>query len=319
MNLKRGYQAPFFLSIPYGNARMRITEFLKSFQTHRPFVVVLGHPVGHSLSPQIHNLAARHHNLNVIYHAVDCHPDDWGYIPDLLAHSHFRGGNVTIPLKKKIIDNLDAIDESALEIGAVNTIVPEPGGSSGTRRLLKGYNTDAFGFMKPLEGISDIKNVTVLGSGGAFNAVRYVLNRIGAEKIFLIRRTLRNGKESGKRDYGIPVETLTYADIEKAVTASDLIVNTTPVGMYPDTDGNPLPEAVHEHLKGKICYDIIYNPLVTNFLKVAKENGAKTIGGLDMFVHQAARAFELWFSLPMPVDKVRKLVVDTIHSGKQSE
>lgn len=295
---------------------MIISDFLRSSHPDRPFVAVLGHPVGHSLSPGIHNLALRHHQLDITYYAVDCPPEERHYIPRLLKRDQFRGANITIPLKEQISQYLDEVENSALEIGAVNTVVPVSGPEERNSRKLKGYNTDVYGFLKPLEDVTGIETATILGSGGASRAVRYALSRSGVHTLFLISRTLKPEKSTVKQgSRNNPVQhVLGYDEIEKAVKVSDLIVNTTPVGMYPDSDRSPLPESVLDLLNGKLCYDIVYNPLNTMMLKQAKEHGARIIGGLEMFVYQASAAFDLWFSRPMPVEEVRKLVMENIHS-----
>lgn len=293
---------------------MLISEFLNSSCPDQPFVVVLGHPVAHSRSPLIHNAALRSLGISATYYAVDC-PDDQQYlIPVLLAEPQCRGANVTIPLKHEIIRFMDDLAESAREIGAVNTVVPVHGNSSDgpekpdNSHQLIGHNTDAFGFIKPLEGVRGITTATVLGSGGASRAIRYALAKTGVKKIFLISRSAK-GNPSDE-----PVEWLTYDNLEYAVSNSDLIVNATPVGMHPDTNDSPFPESHYPLLHDKICYDIIYNPVYTKFITTAKQHGAKTIGGLDMFVYQASRSFELWFDQPMPVAMIRKFLQDHINT-----
>lgn len=294
--------------------RMLISEFLNSSCPDQPFVVVLGHPVAHSRSPLIHNAALRSLGISATYHAVDCPVDQRHLIPELLAEPQCRGANITIPLKHDIIRFLDDLAESAREIGAVNTIVPVHGNSSdgteisGKPHRLIGHNTDAFGFIKPLEGVRGIAIVTVLGSGGASRAIRYALAKTGVKKIFLISRSAK-GNQTDE-----PVEWMTYDNLEYAVRHSDLIVNATPAGMHPYTNDSPFPESLYPLLDDKICYDIIYNPMYTKFLSNAKQHGAKTIGGLDMFVYQASRSFELWFDQPMPVTRIRKLLQDHINT-----
>lgn len=319
---------------------MNLSDFLRSEQFHKPFVAVLGHPVGHSLSPMIHNASLEEHQIEATYHAIDCPEHQWVHVTKLLASPSCLGANITLPLKQKIMDYLDKNEESAREIGAVNTVVPEYGGEGvitgnaetgdrhssrqGSRRVLSGYNTDAFGFIKPLEQRRGITCATVLGSGGASRAVNYALSVHGIETIYLVSRRVGDSKTNDSADPGLNSRTLkkthikpvSYSDLLEAVKQSQLIVNTTPLGMYPQVAHTPFPEEALPFLDGKICYDIIYNPLETKFMADAKKHGAEIISGLDMFIYQAAKAFELWFSKPMPVERVRKLILDHVTQSK---
>ncbi len=287
---------------------MLISEFIASDYKDQHFVVVIGHPVSHSRSPEIHNVALSYHNLDVRYYALECPESELHLIPELFKLNWFCGANVTIPLKKKIIEFLDDSDESARDIGAVNTVVSDPQ----TGQLL-GYNTDAYGFMVPLREVHDIRTVTILGTGGASRAICHALLKHGVEKLFLVSRRQNNQV----LDFEQPgrLTRITYDDLEHAIVHSDLIVNCTPVGMHPETEQSPIPDTLMPLLKGKYCYDIIYNPPETTLLQKAKANKALTIGGLDMFIHQAARSFELWFGKPMPIDLVRNVLLEMINKS----
>lgn len=285
---------------------MILSDFLSSPQSKKPFAAVLGHPVRHSWSPDIHNSALSYHRLDVLYHALDCPPDEWVLIPELLALPAFRGANVTIPLKEKIIDYLDETDHAAREIGAVNTIVPDR-----SNQIFIGHNTDAHGFLQPLKEETGLQSAVILGSGGASRAIRYALSRFGVQKIHIASRSYK------KRDKLAfePQEThfIAYDELEGALLQSDLLVNTTPVGMHPDHDSSPLAAEVLPCVNGKICYDIIYNPPETRLLKDARKHGARSIGGTEMFLHQAALSFQLWFGAKMPVELVRKVLLNMMH------
>lgn len=299
---------------------MTLSEFLRSTYWSRPFSAVLGHPVAHSLSPKIHNAALEKWELDVIYYAIDCPEQEYSLIPELLASPYCHGVNVTIPLKREIMQYLDELDESARAIGAVNTIVPKQvtlssGTLQETTRTLLGYNTDAYGFIKPLETYKNLHTATVLGSGGASKAVRYALKQLGVKCIYMVSRSGTIREESPQEDpltNATNITWISYSDLHDAVTDSQLLVNTTPVGMYPNTNSSPVSDTIYPLLRGKICYDIIYNPLETMFLSQAKQHGAETVDGLNMFIYQASRAFELWFHKPMPVDLVRGLVLEHI-------
>ncbi len=284
---------------------MLLSEFLDSELAARPFVCVLGYPVSHSRSPAIHNAALAYHGIPVEYHAVACPPTELHFIPGLCALPGFRGANVTIPLKEKIVPLLDALEDTARQIGAVNTIV-----AHGPERHLTGYNTDVYGFMKPLEPFGDIGSATILGTGGAAKAAVAGLAEHGCKNIYLVSRTYRMHEMTSL--YPDVVRSITYDDLEQALHASDLLVNTTPVGMHPDRDQSPVPQRLIPMLGHKICYDIIYNPPETKLLQQARREGARVIGGVDMFLHQAARSFELWFGKAMPMDLVRDVVTASL-------
>ncbi len=283
---------------------MLLSEFIDCEFVTKPFVCVLGYPVSHSRSPAIHNAALAYHGIPVQYHAVACPPAEFHLIPGLFALPEFKGANVTIPLKEKIVSLLDALDDTARRIGAVNTIVPD------TRNgHVAGYNTDVYGFMKPLERFGEITSAIILGTGGAARAAAAGLLESGCKSIYLVSRTYKKHEMTAMNpDF---VRLVTYDDLEQALRVSDLLVNTTPVGMHPDRDRSPVQERLVPLLKHKICYDIIYNPSETKLLQQARRNGAKVIGGLDMFLYQACRSFELWFGKAMPIDLVRDVMTES--------
>ncbi len=186
-----------------------------------------------------------------------------------------RGLNVTIPYKEAIIPILDEVDEVALEIGAVNTIVIED-------NHWKGYNTDIYGFAKSLEPYLPINsNALILGTGGASKAVAYALESLQIPFLKVSR--------DPQDDF-----TIDYKSINKEVLQQvELIINTTPLGTHPDIKSRPaLP---YEHLTDKhLLYDLVYNPAQTLFTKLGLQRGARVTNGYQMLVHQAERAWELW-------------------------
>lgn len=191
-----------------------------------------------------------------------------------------KGLNVTIPYKEQVIPFLDELDEEAREIGAVNTIkiIRE----NGTVKL-KGYNTDIYGFretLKPLLQQHQYKAL-ILGTGGAAKAVEYVLKKIGLDILYVSR-----SPESEKE--------IAYSDLnEFAVQDFSVIVNSTPLGMYPKVD--VCPEIPYQYLTDKnLLYDLIYNPAETLFMKKGKGKGANTQNGLGMLKLQAEKAWEIW-------------------------
>ena len=187
-----------------------------------------------------------------------------------------EGLNVTIPYKEAIIPYLDELDEVAKEIGAVNTVVFKNG-------KLKGYNTDAFGFHQSIKPFfkSQHERALILGTGGASKAVEYVFKQYGVEVMFASRNDSKNN-------------VLNWNDInENVIKHHLLIINCTPLGMYPDVDAKP--EISYSTLTDKhLLVDLVYNPEETLFLKLGKENEAKGINGLTMLQQQAEKSWRLW-------------------------
>ncbi len=223
---------------------------------------LLGRRLGHSFSPEIHGMLAGYR-----YDLYEREPEE---LPSFLRESGLRGLNVTIPYKKDIIPFLNDLSPEAEQIGAVNTVVFDDDG-------MHGYNTDAYGFEKLLLSSGcDIsgKKVLILGSGGASAAVRYVLLKHQADSV-VISRTGENN----------------YSNLSLHYDA-EMIVNTTPVGMFPDLDGSPVCLAPFRSLKAVI--DLIYNPLNTSLILDARELGIAALNGMTMLVYQAKRAAELF-------------------------
>lgn len=251
---------------------------------------LIGHPVEHSLSPLIHNYAFNSLNLNCVYTVFDVLPEKLEEAVKGVKALGIRGVNVTVPHKEKIIEYLDVVSEEALKIGAVNTVVNEGG-------ILKGYNTDVYGFIDSLieagEKIERRKAV-VLGAGGASKAVCVALALDGIDSIIVANRSVERAKDLSeyiKKEFKIPCDYCSINEVEE-IPEIDMLVNTTSVGMYPKVEDSPVSEKVVS--KAKFVYDVIYNPLETVFLKYAKKNGIKYSNGLSMLVNQANYSFKLW-------------------------
>jgi shikimate dehydrogenase len=259
---------------------------------------LIGNPVSHSLSPVMHNNAFRHIGYNGAYLAfsiTDLGPDTVAGIKAL----GIRGLSVTIPHKVTIMDLLDEIDETAQKIGAVNTIVNNNG-------KLSGSNTDCIGAVKALQEKTRIKDkeVVMIGAGGAARAVGYgILSEGGKLKIVNI---LQDEGENLARDLGVPYYPL--SDFNQL--DYQILVNTTPVGMTPDTDAMPVP--LEDLKKDAVVMDIIYNPLQTKLLKEAEKIGCSTVDGVSMFVFQGVAQFELWTGKKAPVELMRQTVLESL-------
>lgn len=234
---------------------------------------LIGHPLSHSFSPGYFNSKFEKEKIDAVYKLFDM--NDLDMIDEMIHSENPVGLNVTIPYKTKVLNYLHAIDRQAAEVGAVNTIKVQNG-------MLTGYNTDVYGFIKSLQnwlGIN-IPPALVLGSGGASKAVTFGLRQLGIP-FLLVSRTPHKGN-------------LSYQQIDKQVlTDNQLIINTTPLGMAPDTDSSP--KLPFELLCAKnLIYDLVYNPEETLLMKKAKKRGAKVKNGLEMLRLQAEKSWEIW-------------------------
>jgi len=253
---------------------------------------LIGCPVEHSLSPKLHNAIYQKYGMDCVYLAFDIKKEELHYAINGFRVLSFIGFNVTIPHKQNVFPYIDELDKEAQAIGAVNTVKIENG-------LLTGYNTDGSGFIGSLKnrGIS-VKgmNILVLGAGGSSRAICVYLAKEGANIINILNRTKSNAEtlaEHIKRYYPfIKINVIGKQDL-KSIN-SDIIINTTSVGMWPMTDDSPLNE--YNFNPDQIVVDIIYNPLKTKLLKDASSAGCTVINGLDMLVGQAVKAIEIWTS-----------------------
>jgi 3-dehydroquinate dehydratase / shikimate dehydrogenase len=254
---------------------------------------VAGDPVGHSLSPVIMNAAFRRENVNGVYLALHAKT-----LKDLLAcvrEIPIHGLSITMPYKEAILPFLDNTDSHTTKIGACNTVVRAQDGK------LYGFNTDTSGVVRPLERrlstLQDAK-ILVLGAGGAARAAVFGLKERGAE-VFILNRSAAVAQKLARRAHA---RSLKRADLKKY--AFDVIINATPVGMG-NTRETPLQE---KEINARYVFDMIYDPPETRLLELAKERGAQIIPGIEMFVHQAARQFEIWTGKPAPQDDMLQVV-----------
>lgn len=266
---------------------------------------IIGNPLGHTLSPILHNAAFKEFGLNYVYLTFEIHEEDLGKTLDILKEKNFRGLSVTHPFKIKVMTYLDDIDEEAKEIGAVNTLVNDVG-------KLRGYNTDSFGALEALirNGV-DIekggKKFLILGAGGAARALTVPLVKMGNE-VIIVNRTHQRGEELAQmlKKLG-EAEALKLDEIGNVIDDVEILINCTPVGMKGGPEGSPLPTQLIT--KDIIVFDMVYTPKDTPLLLAAKEVGAKVIYGYEMFIHQGAKAFELWTGKSAPEKLMRKIVL----------
>jgi shikimate dehydrogenase len=276
-------------------------EFKKSNKSGHPHYLVVGNPIGHSLSPVMHQAALDYHGINAQYHAINLAQADIADFIGWLNRDEFLGCNITIPYKSQFVEVVDQIDRYAREAGVINTIAKSD-------HQLIGHNTDIHGFTSPLLKYTDQiegGRVIVFGTGGAAKAVMIGLEDLGVEEIVFVSRTPH---QSNMKSDHVWVDVVSYDQWQSYADEASMIVNTTPLGMSPDTDRSPISDFDGKLLENKICYDLIYNPLQTKFLKQADEFGAVTINGLDMLIMQGNRSFEIWTGKTFPFESIKELL-----------
>ena len=272
---------------------------------------LIGHPLGHSLSPKIHSAALNAYGLQGEYSLFPIAPDDMQGLSNLLArvrNGEIHGLNVTIPHKQNVIPLLDELTSTAQAIGAVNTISLRDG-------KLVGDNTDAPGFLTDLGGLtgslhdrkaarqtSEVSKALVLGAGGSARAVVYALVHADWNVTLSARRPEQ--AQALASNYQLPITNLTNPP------TFNLLVNTTPLGMTPNVDASPWPE----HLpfpKDAAVYDLVYNPRETKLVRDARAQGLPAKTGLGMLIEQAVLAFEIWTGRKPP----REILFDSVNGG----
>ncbi len=272
---------------------------------------VFGDPVEHSLSPVMHNAAYKALGMDCEYHKFRVTLDDLeGAIKGARAMG-FGGLNLTIPLKEKALGIVEP-DTMARAIGAVNTIEFSGDDIAGITGIV-GHNTDGIGAVKALAASGvDIpgSRVLILGAGGAARAVAYQLAKDGA-RVTIANRTLGKAQELAGNVRSVGNANGTgLEELSKLTADADIIINTTSVGMHPDTD-RTLVTADMMHT-GQVIFDIVYSPLETCLLREAKKAGAVTIDGIKMLVLQGAESFRIWTGIEPPVDVMEQAVRDVL-------
>jgi 3-dehydroquinate dehydratase/shikimate dehydrogenase len=254
---------------------------------------VAGNPIAHSLSPLMHNTAFRREGVNAVLVPLKA-----GSLADLLTLARelpLAGAAVTMPLKQEILPHLANMDPLTARIGACNTLRVGPDGK------IVGFNTDVAGVIRPLEKRIKLKGarVAVLGAGGAARAAVFGLVEQGAE-VFVVNRTHENAVKLAKE---AKAEALKHEQFAK--NRFDVLINSTPCGMEGGKQALPIAE---NELNASLIFDMVYNPLETPLLKLAKEREIPVIGGMEMFVQQGARQFEIWTGKPAPEAEMSRVV-----------
>jgi 3-dehydroquinate dehydratase/shikimate dehydrogenase len=255
---------------------------------------VAGDPIGQSLSPQMMNTAFRRENINAVY--VPLQTDD---VTDLLQCAReipIQGLSITMPLKENIIEHLDKTDPLSAKIGACNTIIRSQEGK------LYGFNTDVAGVIRPLEQRISLTGakVLVLGAGGAARAAVFGLKERNAD-VWVMNRTAERGQKLARQAHA---HYLSHAQLKKL--DFDVIVNATPVGMNTSRPQSPIDES---ELRCRYLFEMIYNPVETRLVKMARAKGIQVIPGIEMFVQQGARQFEIWTGKPAPSEDMHRAIL----------
>lgn len=274
---------------------------------------VIGNPIGHSLSPAIHNAAFEALDLDFIY--VACQVEDVrGALAGMRALHNFRGMSVTIPHKTEAMKYVDEVNETDRSIGSINTIIKEDD-------KLVGLGTDGPGALKALvdAGVDlEGKNVLMLGSGGAARAIAFTLARqtaLGELRLLDVNEAMLAGLAADLRaGTSAPVETgvLSEDSLAAAMKKTDLIVHCTPIGMHPKEGASLVPP--HLFRTGQVVFDIVYTPLETRLLADARARGLKTISGVEMFINQAVLQFEKFTGVEAPAEVMRQVVMEHLKS-----
>jgi len=281
---------------------------------HTLLLGVMGDPIGHSKSPAMHNIALEASGIPGMYVPLHVKPEHLAEAVTGTKALGFSGFNVTIPHKVEMLKLMDELDESAVCCGAVNTVVIQDG-------KLKGYNTDGIGYVRSLkeELNSELsgKHITILGAGGAARGVVYALLREQPASVTVINRTVDKAEQLATEfsDDMLQVQSGSYDTLDKVLLQTDILINTTSIGMSPNSDETPLEQS--RIPEGIIVSDLIYNPLETRFLREAKSRGCTVVGGLGMFVYQGAYAYEYWTGQPAPVSVMRSALLEAMNHQKE--
>lgn len=272
---------------------------------------VIGDPIAHSMSPQMHNDLFQHYSIDAHYQALLVKKEDLEVAVKGLKAIGISGFNVTIPHKTEIIHFLDEVDPLASQIGAVNTVVNHNG-------RLTGYNTDGLGFMMGLSSLTtDFTNhkFLIIGAGGAARAIYYTLAKSGVKSLDICNRTIDKAiKLIEACPYSISSEALSLENAENGLSQYGVIIQTTNIGMSPNDNQSPL--GMDQLLKESIVSDIIYNPLETALLREAKKKEAIIQNGIDMFVHQGALAFQYWTDISPDINRMKQNVLEQLGGTK---
>ena len=289
---------------------------------------VIGDPIEHTFSPAMHNAGLNELGLNYIYLPFHVKEDMLGECIQGAKAMGIKGLNVTIPHKSNVIKHLDDIDSVASMIGAVNTIqfiYDEDNESSnqdnGINVRTKGFNTDGYGCVRAIEEKTSIKDkkVSITGAGGAARAVAFQIANSGIDELSILNRnlskvqSLANDLKTNLEGIGIDISINAYdlEELKRELSDSDIFIDTTPIGMYPNVDDKPVASAdmLHEDL---LVNDIVYTPMKTSLIREAELANAEVVYGYKMLLYQGIRSFEIWLGREAPADVMENALLDVL-------
>jgi shikimate dehydrogenase len=273
------------------------------------YIGLIGYPLKHSISPDFQQAALDYCKLDIRYKTWEVRARDLASTINRLREPQNLGANVTVHCKEAVVPLLDGHDDFSTLVGAVNTIVNRAG-------RLEGFNTDGIGFLKALREDAGFeaanKRAVILGAGGAARAITFSLLNEKVSRITIANRSLSRAKNLTdalikwavlqKIETKITAVPLSSSNFIRAISACELLVNCTTVGMKYSSGEGQTPLAPSLIPKGALIYDLVYNPLTTPLLRAAQTAGAETIGGLPMLVYQGAASFKLWTGREAPLD-----------------
>ncbi|MDT3424904.1 shikimate dehydrogenase [Paenibacillus forsythiae] len=276
---------------------------------------VIGSPISHSKSPVMHNAGLRALGIPGAYVPLHVEQDKVKETIEAIRTLNFRGINVTIPHKLAVIEHLDRVDPAAEAIGAVNTIVNDNG-------ILTGYNTDGIGYVRSLksEAVSELsgRRIMVIGAGGAARGIIDALLQEQPSSVVIVNRDEEKAKRlAGSWSSRGDIKGVGLDQIQGYIGGTDILINTTSVGMHPHVDDMPIdPDIIPE---GIVVSDLIYNPLYTRLLLESRSRrGCIIHSGVGMFLYQGAYALEYWTGLPAPIEAMREALLGSLGAAEPS-
>lgn len=276
---------------------------------------LIGNPVEHTLSPLIHNSLSEITGKNMVYVPFLVEPDKLEAAIKGANALHLLGCNVTVPFKNQVIPYLKEVDDLAMRMGSVNTLVE-------TKDGYKGYNTDMSGLLRAMKS-DDVsienRDVVVLGAGGVGRAVAFMCVANHARKVYLLNRTVEKAVEVAKEvNHSFDsdkVQALALKDYDKLPDGKYVVIQSTSFGLYPNVEDVVIDDA-RFYEKVEIGYDLIYNPWETKFMKLVKQHNGRAYNGLKMLLYQAIDAYEMWNDcciMEKDAEHIYKLMKEALH------
>jgi len=269
---------------------------------------LLGNPVEHTVSPQLHNTLSRMLDINAVYIPIKVEKNGLESAVKGLKACNFTGFNVTIPFKEEIVTYVDECTPDVKLSGCANTV-------KNTDGRLYAYNTDADGFVRSFEEQTHTcfkgKSVVLFGAGGTARSLAIKIASEGAVKLYIANRTIQRAHDIAdtvNSCIGKIAESMDTTSMERngIIESCDIIVNTTSLGMHPNVDESPLCDSIRLDTR-QIVYDVIYNPVKTKFLKQAESSGCKSLNGLGMLFYQGILAYEIWMQIDIANNIIKEL------------